>query len=53
VRFRRLDRGGTTTLVETRNRDEVFWTTALGGRTAYFTRWVVSMGFAQIERIRF
>ena len=53
LRLRRLDGGPATTLVGTRDRNQAFWTTGLAGRSAYFTRWYVILGFAQIERIRF
>jgi hypothetical protein len=53
LRLRRLDGGQAVTLVASRNRDDVFWTTSLRGRNAYLTRWVVSIGFARIELVRF
>ena len=43
----------TTTLTSSGDRDIVFWTTALSGRNAYVTVWIVSAGLAQLERFRF
>ena len=53
LRIRRLEGTRVSTLAASANRDEVFWTTALAGRTAIFTRWYVSAAYARLERVRF
>ncbi len=55
LRLWRLDKDGesTVTLARTWSRTEVFWTTALAGRTAYVTRWLVGKNLAEIDSVRF
>jgi len=53
LRLRPLESSRTTTLASSGDRDLVFWTTALSGRDAYVTVWLVSSGVAQLERYRF
>jgi hypothetical protein len=53
VRLRPLNARGATTLASSASRNQAFWTTALSGRTAYLTRWIISLDAAQIERARF
>ena len=52
LRVRRLDRRGTVTIARTRSLDEVFWTTALSGRSAYVTRWYAALDLAGIDYFR-
>ncbi len=53
VRLRRFGRAGTRILATSRRRDRLFWTTALAGRSAYFTRWNTDTQGAAIYRARF
>jgi hypothetical protein len=55
LRLRRLDKdtASTVTVARTWSRTEVFWTTALAGRTAYVTRWLVAKNLAEIDSVRF
>lgn len=49
---RRLISGSVVyTLAEIRGRSPSMWTTALGGRTAYYTRWALSTGAARIHSV--
>jgi hypothetical protein len=52
LRLRRFDRRGTVTLARTWSLDELFWTTALAGRSAYVTRWYAAIGLTRLERLR-
>ena len=53
LRLRRLDVRRVITLAASHDRDQVFWTTALGGRNAYATRWFIAAGISELERFRF
>ena len=53
LRLRRFDRPKVVTIARTWSLDELFWTTALAGRSAYVTRWYAPLDLAQLERFRF
>lgn len=50
LRLRRIDAGGVRTLATLRGPSEILWTTALGLRSAYATRWNPTAGRAKVIR---